>query len=221
MDRGLPGSPVHGIWSGLPFPSPGDLPNPGMEPASPALVGRFFTAEPPGNPIAPFHRHSSLTQMPSHPRSQPWSPVESKVIFSWSHLSVFFHDPITLNFMLKLHNSTSFLLQSRKSLKSKPISSYTQQLFITQALTLSLLQGQCLTFTGLLIIYEWIQVSECSHLLPKHADIHGDKNVNQSLINQSLNHKFTVFPWWESCVNNCLPTCTHAYEDRKTNSLNK
>ena len=30
-------------WSGLPFPSPGDLPHPGTEPASPALVGGFFT----------------------------------------------------------------------------------------------------------------------------------------------------------------------------------
>ena len=33
-------------WSGLPFPSPGDLPDPGMEPASPtppALAGVFFT----------------------------------------------------------------------------------------------------------------------------------------------------------------------------------
>ena len=33
-------------WSGLPFPSPGDLPDPGMEPAFPELAGRFFTAEP-------------------------------------------------------------------------------------------------------------------------------------------------------------------------------
>ena len=38
-------------WSGLPFPSPGDLPNSGIEPTSPALVGRFFITEPPGNPI--------------------------------------------------------------------------------------------------------------------------------------------------------------------------
>ena len=30
-------------WSGLPFPSPGDLPNPGTEPASPALAGGVFT----------------------------------------------------------------------------------------------------------------------------------------------------------------------------------
>ena len=32
-------------WSGLPFPSPGDLPDPGMEPGSPAVAGRFFTTE--------------------------------------------------------------------------------------------------------------------------------------------------------------------------------
>ena len=40
-------------WSGLPFPPPGDLPNPGIKPtsfASPALAGRFFTTEPPGKP---------------------------------------------------------------------------------------------------------------------------------------------------------------------------
>ena len=37
-------------WSGLPFPSPGDLPNPGIKPASPALAGRFFTSEPPEKP---------------------------------------------------------------------------------------------------------------------------------------------------------------------------
>ena len=31
-------------WSGLPCPSPGDLPNPGVKPGFPALAGRFFTA---------------------------------------------------------------------------------------------------------------------------------------------------------------------------------
>ena len=31
-------------WSGLPFPSPGDLTDPGIKPASPALAGGFFTA---------------------------------------------------------------------------------------------------------------------------------------------------------------------------------
>ena len=33
-------------WSGLPFPSPEDLPHPGIEPASPALAGGFFTTSP-------------------------------------------------------------------------------------------------------------------------------------------------------------------------------
>ena len=40
-------------WSGLPFPSPGDLSERGMEPMSlesPVLVGRFFTTAPPGKP---------------------------------------------------------------------------------------------------------------------------------------------------------------------------
>ena len=35
-------------WSGLPFPSPGDLPDPGIEPGSPALGADAFTSEPPG-----------------------------------------------------------------------------------------------------------------------------------------------------------------------------
>ena len=34
-------------WSELTFPPPGDLPDPGIEPASPALAGGFFTTEPP------------------------------------------------------------------------------------------------------------------------------------------------------------------------------
>ena len=34
-------------WSGLPFPSPGDLPNPGIEPGSPALEADALTSEPP------------------------------------------------------------------------------------------------------------------------------------------------------------------------------
>ena len=36
--------------SGLPFPPPGDLLDPGIKPMSPALAGGFFTAEPPGKP---------------------------------------------------------------------------------------------------------------------------------------------------------------------------
>ena len=37
-------------WSGLPFPSPGDLPDPGIEPRSPTLQADALTSEPPGKP---------------------------------------------------------------------------------------------------------------------------------------------------------------------------
>ena len=54
-----PGSSIQGIsqqeyWSGLPFPTPGDLPDPGIKPrslVSPALIARLFTPAPPGKSI--------------------------------------------------------------------------------------------------------------------------------------------------------------------------
>ena len=44
------GFPRQEYWSGVPFPSPGDLLDPGIEPTFPALAGRFFTAEILGKP---------------------------------------------------------------------------------------------------------------------------------------------------------------------------
>ena len=38
-------------WSGLPFPSPEDLPNPGIKPGSPALQADALSSEPPGKPV--------------------------------------------------------------------------------------------------------------------------------------------------------------------------
>ena len=37
-------------WSGVPFPSPGDVPDPGIEPRSPSLEADTLTSEPPGKP---------------------------------------------------------------------------------------------------------------------------------------------------------------------------
>ena len=51
------GFPRQEYWSGLPFPAPGDLTDPGTEPmslVSPALAGGFFITEPPGNACALF-----------------------------------------------------------------------------------------------------------------------------------------------------------------------
>ena len=55
MDCSPPGTSVCGIlqariWSGLPFPSPGYLPNPGIEPGSPALQADSLPSEPPWKP---------------------------------------------------------------------------------------------------------------------------------------------------------------------------
>ena len=51
------GFPRQGYWSGLPFPDPGDLSNPGIKLASLALAGRFFTTEPRGkSEIQGMHR---------------------------------------------------------------------------------------------------------------------------------------------------------------------
>ena len=44
------GFPRPEYWNGLPSRLPGDLPDPGVEPASPALAGGFFTTKPPGKP---------------------------------------------------------------------------------------------------------------------------------------------------------------------------
>ena len=78
MDCSLPGSSVHGtsqarIWSGLPFPSPGDLPDPGIEPAfltSPILAGRPAT-----------HAHSPLLVK----RSLNLGPSDSNKSYTLNH----------------------------------------------------------------------------------------------------------------------------------------
>ena len=48
-------------WSGLPFPSAGDHPGPGIEPASPAFADEFFATEPPGKPFKWYSLNSSLS----------------------------------------------------------------------------------------------------------------------------------------------------------------
>ena len=61
-------------WSGLPFPSPEDLPNPGIEPGSPALQADALPSEPPGKPQEywsglPFPSPGDLPNPGIEPRS--------------------------------------------------------------------------------------------------------------------------------------------------------
>ena len=69
--------------SGLPFPSPGDLPDPGIEPTSPALASGFFTTEPPGKPTLPVQFSSVAQSCPTlcdpMNRSMPGLPVHHQL----------------------------------------------------------------------------------------------------------------------------------------------
>ena len=55
-------------WSGLPFLSPGDLLDPGIEPPSPALTGGFFTTEPAGKPVD----NTRETHTHTHTKRSTW-----------------------------------------------------------------------------------------------------------------------------------------------------
>ena len=52
-----------GYWSGLPFPSPGGLPDPGIEPRSPTLQADTLPSEPPGKPKSQLKRIYFLTDI--------------------------------------------------------------------------------------------------------------------------------------------------------------
>ena len=62
LSMGFPGKQY---WSGLLFPFPGDLPDPGIKPMSPAKAGRFYITEPPGKPNTNFRFYKKLPKCPS------------------------------------------------------------------------------------------------------------------------------------------------------------
>ena len=62
-------------WSGLPFPSPGDLPNPGIKPGSPALWADTLTFFQSGYIILRSHQESMRFPDTSYPPRPLWVPV--------------------------------------------------------------------------------------------------------------------------------------------------
>ena len=64
-------------WSELPFPSPGDLPNPGMKPTSPALAGRFYSTELPGKSISQYFSAIKRNKIQSF--VEMWMDLESAI----------------------------------------------------------------------------------------------------------------------------------------------
>ena len=69
------GFPRQEYWSGLPFPFPGDLPDPGIEPMCPALAGGVFTTEIPGKPsesLSPWKQKSDSCGSVVTGQYNPW-----------------------------------------------------------------------------------------------------------------------------------------------------
>ena len=116
MDYNLPGSSVHG-WSGLPFPSPRDLPNPGIKPGSPALQSDSLLSESPGEWGAPTTGHQG-------------SPDSSSFNFLKNHHTVFHSSPeLFLIFaLIHLTHKSSFLREEEnrkeKARQWEPLSGY-------------------------------------------------------------------------------------------------
>ena len=85
-------------WSRLPFPSPGDLPDPGIEPRSPTLQADALTSVPPGKPqeinqrmIINTYSMPSQSTAPFKVFSQPLSPFICKINSGGSLLYYMFY----------------------------------------------------------------------------------------------------------------------------------
>ena len=78
------GFPRQEYWSELPFPSPWDLPDPGIKPASPALAGGFFTTEPPGKPGKVLLNASSCASSTMRPKKLKCWRLEKGKVYCWA-----------------------------------------------------------------------------------------------------------------------------------------
>ena len=93
-------------WSGLPCPPPGDLPNPGIEPRSPALRADALPSEPPGKPLVKWLIHyqlaflSFISGLRRRERETVFSSSQDFQSVSWFYIS---------QWLLKLRQGQTFL----------------------------------------------------------------------------------------------------------------
>ena len=106
------GFPWQEYWSGLPCPSPGNLPNPGIEPRSPALQADSIPSEPPGKPLyilidrsffnyfiySGAHNNYTSTKNNNNKRMPSLRSVGPSYLFWFSSLFLFFF--LLINFIL-------------------------------------------------------------------------------------------------------------------------
>ena len=90
-------------WGGLPFPSPGDLSNPGIEPGSPALQADALPFEPSGKPYSNISQHKIIR------KSRAFSNTILKVTFQLQSLQSIGYTPHVLKYMLE-HVSHPFFV---------------------------------------------------------------------------------------------------------------
>ena len=76
-------------WSGLPFLSPGDFPNPGTEPRSPALQADALLSEPPGKWVMHFKGYSSIHLNPSFKVLATTSKMRPFLGFNWQNGNIY------------------------------------------------------------------------------------------------------------------------------------
>ena len=72
-------------WSGLPFPSPGDLPDPGVEPGSPALQADALSSQPPGKPKRDLwhnikHTNIRIIGVPEEEKKKGYEKIFEEII---------------------------------------------------------------------------------------------------------------------------------------------
>ena len=122
---------IHGIlqpeyWCGYPFPSPGDLPNPGIKARSPALQADSLPAEPQGKPTnesnwSLLHCRQILYQL-SYQGSPKFPNLLQSLLFSHIQINKFHFKPTIHYHLIKLSPSLSLLISMstfRKCLKSE------------------------------------------------------------------------------------------------------
>ena len=95
-------------WSGLPFPPPGDLPHPGMEPTSPAssaLAGGFFTTV---QPEKPSYRHAVFLFLNLQPYRLTVSPLPASPLHTQYYYQI--QDTASMQHDYQIHTPIQYAI---------------------------------------------------------------------------------------------------------------
>ena len=153
--------------SGLPFPSPGDLPGPGIQPRSPALQADALTSEPPGKP------KSFLILELGNIASESWvSPAScSANCFALAYyLSFSLKNILWLVVLIDFYHIKTSTMANFKLSKNQ-LSKF-QKLWTTSSNTPPVIFF-CLFFLALLVAYQWSMLCEIGRPL----ELIGDKRL--------------------------------------------